>query len=136
MVNELQRLREDEVGVPGARALVVRAVVAPSHRHGTHAGSARGLDVAQVVAQIEAILGGSFNFSAASSNPAGCGLRCGVLSPHTTQSGLRRSDSTIRSVKRVALLVTMPQAMSRLSSSCRSSGMPGNRRVSTQTHSA
>src|SRR5437870_2929437 len=74
MVDELQRLREDEVGVPGARALVVRAVVAPCHRHSTHAGSARGLDVAQVVAQIEAILRGSLQFFRGKQQPGGMRL--------------------------------------------------------------
>src|SRR6266550_3043100 len=116
MVDELQRLREDEVGVPGARALVVRAVVAPCHRHGTHAGSARGLDVAQVVAQIEAILRGSLQFFRGKQQPGGMRLE------------MRRAVTAHYAVG--------SQAKPRLSSSCRSSRMPGNRRVSTQTHSA
>src|SRR5947207_5647913 len=126
MVDELQRLREDEVGAPGARAGIVGAVIAPFHGHGTHAGSARGLDVAQVVAQIEAILGGQLQFFRGKQQPGGMRLEMRRAVTAHYAAGLKRSDSTIRSVKRVALLVTMPQAMSRLSSSCRSSGMPGN----------
>src|SRR5882762_7638638 len=129
MVDELQRLREDEVGVPGARAWVVGTVIAPFHGHGMHAGSACGLDVAQVVAD-------SSSTAAARNSGAGCGFVCGVVSPQTTQSGPNSSVFKIRSVKRVALLVTIPQAMSWLSSSRSSSAMPGNSRVSTQTRSA
>ena len=59
-----------------------------------------------------------------------------MLSPHETQSGSSLSSATMRSVKRRALLVTMPHAILRRRSSAISSAMPGKSRVSAQMRSA
>ena len=74
--------------------------------------------------------------SAACSMGAACGLWCGVVSPQVTQSGASSSAATIASVKRVALLVTMPQRRSRARSSRISSATPGNSFVWWHTRSA
>src|SRR3981081_3403584 len=95
-------MRDDGIGVPGGGAGIIGAVVTVFERDAAPAGG------------------------------AGCGLRCGVESPQTTQAGDTPRSFTSGVVKRVALLVTMPQAMSRAPSSCTSSDMPGNSRVWTQ----
>ena len=58
-----------------------------------------------------------------------------MVSPQETQSGLSLSAETILSVKRVALLVTMPHLISRAASASRSAAMPGKSRVSMQVRS-
>src|SRR5256885_14581066 len=97
MVDELKRWREEGVGVPGGGAWVAGAVVAPCHRHSTHAGSARGLDVAQVVAQIEAILRGSLQFFRGKQQPGGMRLemRRAVTAHNAVGSQAKRFDDSV-----------------------------------------
>src|SRR2546421_10985605 len=52
--DEVERPPDEDVRIPGRRRAVVRAGVAPFHRHRAHAGRSRRLDVAQVIAQVVA----------------------------------------------------------------------------------
>src|SRR5438477_2156030 len=54
MLEHFERLIDQAVGVPGLRPLVVRIVVSPGDRHRAHSGGARGLDIAQIVADVGA----------------------------------------------------------------------------------
>ena len=85
-----------------------------------HAGRDAGLHVAQVVADVHAARRRRRRSArAACSSGAGCGFGCGVVSPHTIVPArvreLQRAITT-GSVKRAALLVTMPHASPRASS--------------------
>src|SRR2546428_8280465 len=73
-------MRDDGVGVPRCGARVSRAVVAVLDCDAAHAGGARGLDVAQVVADVDATGGRQLELRRGGKQRRGMRLemRCGV----------------------------------------------------------
>ena len=54
-VQQFGRVGNDRIGVPARRSGIVGAMVAILHGDAAHAGGARRLDVAQVIADVDAI---------------------------------------------------------------------------------
>ena len=113
---------------PSGSPPVAHVAVARDDRR--HARRVARLDVAQVVADVDASRRRRRRSAAAAcSSGAGCGLACGVVSPHTIARGAlreRRARRRPASVKRACLLVTMPQAMPRASIASSSASTPSN----------
>ena len=121
------RCGDDVVGAPGLERLA-RAEIAPGGDDGAHAGGPAGLHVAQVVADVDAC-------RRRHAEPARrleqrrrmrLGVRRRVAADQRAGAlGAGRARATSGAVKRVALLVTMPQAMPAASSAPSSGGIVG-----------
>ena len=125
-----QRLRDDGVGAPGVGRSRCRAGSPSATATAPHAGGARGLDVAQVVAEVDAILRRAARAArAACSSGAGMRLevRRGVAAHHA--GGARSSPSAASDALGEARRLVGDHAPARgraRSSAASSSAMPGN----------
>ena len=133
VIQDFQRMRDHRVGAPARRDRPPRRG-SRRPRRGPHAGRARGLHVAQVVADVDA------GRRRAAPSCRGrmqqrigmrLGARRGVAADDARRAAVeRRGAPSSGQVNRSTLLVTTPHGRPRASSAASSSAMPGKSRVS------